>query len=117
MTAGARIATHDIGILRYEGGYNVQDLSGLISREAFETNRAGQGQFEYLAGLRPDYVIGIDFWLEGYLRYFPQINCCCRRVAHAEPQMPTPTRLSIFQCDWASPLEMPVPDSANSSRR
>ncbi len=115
--AGARIATHDIGILRYEGGYNLQDLSGLISREAFERNRAGKGQFEYLAGLRPDFVIGIDFWLDGYLHYFPQLSCSCREVAHAEPQMPTTIRLSIFQCAWAPSLKTPVPDLANSSRR
>jgi hypothetical protein len=115
--ADARIATHDIGILRYEGGYNLEDLSGLISHEAFERNRAGQGQFEYLAGLRPDYVIGIDFWLEGYLRYFPQLTTNCRQVAHANPSTPTPIRLTIFQCNWEGTGVAPAPDAADSSRR
>jgi len=116
-SAGARIATHDIGILRYEGGYNLQDLSGLISHEAFERNRAGKGQFEYLAGLRPDFVIGIDFWLDGYLHYFPQLNCCCREVAHADPRTPTPIRLSIFQCDWGGSVVVPPRDADDSWRR
>ena len=115
--AGARIATHDIGILRYEGGYDLRDLSGLVSREAFERNRAGQGQFEYVASLRPDYVIGIDFWLEGYLRYFPQLSHNCRQVAHADPQTATPIRLTIFQCDWDGVGAAPVPEAGNSSRR
>jgi hypothetical protein len=113
----ARIATHDIGILRYEGGYNLEDLSGLISHEAFEKNRAGQGQFEYLAGLRPDYVIGIDFWLDGYLRYFPQLSHSCRQVAHANPRTATPIRLTIFQCNWEGTAVAPTPDAADSSRR
>jgi hypothetical protein len=115
--AGARIATHDIGILRYEGGFNIEDLSGLISREAFVRNRAGQGQFEYLAGLRPDYVIGIDFWLDGYLHYYPQLERRCRQVAHAEPRTPTTIRLSIFQCDWEGAGAATAPDVPDSSRR
>ncbi|MBI1941568.1 MAG: hypothetical protein HYS33_08695 [Acidobacteria bacterium] len=112
-----RVATHDIGVLRYEGGYNLLDLSGLVNRQAFERNREGAGQFEYLSGQRPDYVIGIDFWLEGYLHTFPQLNCCCRRVAHAEPRTPTPIRLSIFQCDWEGSEATLPPDPDNSSRR
>lgn len=114
---GARIATHDIGVLQYQGRYNVLDLSGLIRPEAFERNRAGQGQFEYLAGLRPDYVIGIDFWLEGYLRYFPQLNYCCRQVARANPRTATPIRLAIFQCDWEGAGAAPAPGAVDASRR
>lgn len=113
----SQIATHDIGVLRYEGGYNLLDLSGLVNRQAYERNREAAGQFEYLAGRRPDYVIGIDFWLEGYLRYFPQINCCCRRVAHAEPRTPTPIRLSIFQCDGGGSVVVPPRDADDSWRR
>jgi hypothetical protein len=115
--ANARIATHDIGVLRYEGGYDLLDVSGLINREALEKNRAAKGQFEYLAGQRPDYVIGIDFWLDGYLRYSPQLDSCCRRVAHAEPRTLTTIRLSIFQCAWEGSDARRPPAAENPSRR
>ena len=113
----ARVATHDIGVLRYQGGYNLVDLSGLVNREAFERNREGKGQFEYLAGQRPDYLIGIDFWLEGFLHYIPQLNCCCRRVARAAPRTPTTIGLSIYQCDWGGRGLSPPSAVENSTRR
>jgi len=113
----ARIATHDIGVLRYQGGYNVVDLSGLVNREAFERNRDAKGQFEYLAGQRPDYVIGIDFWLDGYLRYFPQLSRRCHRVAHAVPRTPTTIGLSIYQCDWRGSGFSPSSAVEKSARR
>ncbi len=115
--AGARIATHDIGILRYSGGYDLQDLSGLTSPKAFEVNRSGRDQFEYLASLRPDFVIGIDFWLDDYLHYFPQLRESCREVAHAEPPTATSIRLSIFQCDWPPAPKGPPPTLSPSIRR
>jgi hypothetical protein len=114
--ADARIATHDIGVLRYVGGYNLLDLSGLTNPQAFERNRAAQGQFDYLAQQRPDYLIGIDFWLEGYLHYFPQLDCCATRVAHAIPRTPTTIRLSIYRCHWEG-LRATAPPSAEGSGR
>ena len=113
----ARIATHDIGVLRYKGGYSLVDLSGLVNRQALERNRAGKGQFEYLASQRPDYVIGIDFWLDGYLRYFPQLSRRCQRVAHAVPHTPTTIGLSIYQCDWGGREASPSPAASGTSRR
>jgi hypothetical protein len=114
---GARVATHDIGVLRYQGGYDLVDLSGLVNPEAMERNREGSGQFEYLAGQRPDYLIGIDFWLEGFLHYIPQLDCCCRRVARAAPRTVTTIGLAIYQCDWGSRGDTPSPAAEVPSHR
>jgi hypothetical protein len=97
---GARVATHDIGALRYLGRYEMVDVSGLTDEAAMARNRAERGQLEYLLARRPDYLVGDDRWLANLLHYFPGLGCCATVVATAHPNAIRALRLRIYRFHW-----------------
>jgi hypothetical protein len=97
---GIRVATHDIGALRYLGRYELVDLSGLTDEEAMARNRDERGQLEYLFARRPDYLVGDAGWLKTFLHYFPAIRCCATEVATAHPNALTGIQLRIYRMHW-----------------
>jgi hypothetical protein len=97
---GIRVATHDIGALRYLGHFDLVDVSGLVDEEAMARNRAERGQVEYLFARRPDYLVGDERWLRVLLHYFPAIRCCATEVAVAHPNSFTTIQLRIYRFHW-----------------
>jgi hypothetical protein len=97
---GIRVATHDIGALRYFGRYELVDVSGLTDEVAMARNRAGRGQVEYLFARRPDYLVGDERWLRVLLHYFPAIRCCATELAVAHPNSFTTIQLRIYRFHW-----------------
>jgi hypothetical protein len=97
---GIRVATHDIGALRYFGHYELVDVSGLTDEEAMARNRTESGQLAYLAGKRPDYLVGDDRWLGNLLHYFPGLRRWTTPVAVAHPNAFRALKLSIYRCHW-----------------
>lgn len=98
--SGIRVATHDVGALRYLGRYELVDVSGLVDEEAMIRNRTEHGQIDYLISKRPDYLVGDKHWLQAFLHYFPTLNSCATEVAVAHPNALIGIRLRIYRFNW-----------------
>ncbi len=95
------IATHDIGVLRYFGHYQVLDIAGLVDEEAMARNRAQSGQFDYLIEKRPDYIVADDWWLQQYANYpADALHLHATPVAVAHTNAFEVVQLSIYRCHW-----------------
>ena len=115
---GILVATHDIGVLRYSGHFELVDVSGLTDEEAMARNRAEHGQLEYLLARRPDYLVGDLGWFNFYLHYFPALNCCATLVATAHPNAYESLRLQIFRLRWDAMEKFPARNGqANEGQR
>lgn len=101
---GILIATHDIGVLRYYGNYQLLDIAGLVDEDAMATNRAQSGQFDYLIKKRPDYIVADGWWLLHYAHY-PQsaFRRYATTVAVARPNAYEVVQLRIYRCHWDQP--------------
>jgi hypothetical protein len=104
-----RIATHDIGVLRYFGDYDLFDIAGLVDEGAMARNRAGQGQLAYLIEKRPDYIVGDQLWLTRFAHYFPQLGRYVTTEAVAHPNAYGVVQLRIYRCHWGEPGKGPAP--------
>jgi hypothetical protein len=102
-----RIATHDIGVLRYFGHYELLDIAGLVDEGAMARNQAESGQLDYLIEKRPDYIVGDESWLEGFAHYFPGLERYATTVAVAHPNAYGVVQLRIYRCHWDQTLTGP----------
>jgi hypothetical protein len=95
------IATHDIGVLRYFGHYQLLDIAGLVDEQAMATNRAQSGQFDYLIEKHPDYIVADGGWLLR-LAHYPALtfHLYATTVAVARPNAVNVVQLRIYRCHW-----------------
>ncbi len=103
------VATHDIGVLRFYGNYQLLDIAGLVDEEAMARNRAEQGQFDYLLAKRPDYIVADQLWLLRLAHYFPALKQYVTTVAVAHPNAYGVVQLRIYRCHWDQPRSQPPP--------
>jgi hypothetical protein len=95
------IATHDIGVLRYVGHYQVLDIAGLVDEEAMAANRAVSGRLNYLIKKRPDYIVADEWWLTHFGHYsLPDFRRYATTVAVARPNAVGVVQLRIYRCHW-----------------
>jgi hypothetical protein len=94
------VATHDIGVLRYVGHFQLLDIAGLVDEEAMARNRAELGQIDYLIEKRPDYIVADEWWLGHLEHYFPALRRYATTVAVAHPNAYGVVQLRIYRCQW-----------------
>ena len=64
---GEAVATHDIGVIGYYSEREVIDLVGLIDPDAVDYHKDRRLK-EYIAELRPSYIVAFPSWENRYLR-------------------------------------------------
>ncbi len=101
------IATHDIGVLRYVGRYQLLDIAGLVDEGAMARNRAHSGQLDYLIEKRPDYLVADGWWLLHFAHYSPSFRRFATIVAVARPNSMGAVQLRIYRCHWDQPGDGP----------
>jgi hypothetical protein len=99
------VATHDIGVIRYVGHFQILDIAGLVDEGALARNRAQSGQLEYLMEKRPDYIVADEWWLLHFAGYSPAFRRFATIVAVARPNSMGAVRLRIYRCHWGQPSD------------
>lgn len=100
---GSRVATNDVGAIRYYGDRHVLDLHGLTSRDFALAKQVGTSAiYEKLEsmspGERPEYLVLIPGWYEqNFLRLHRRL-----RVQTLRRPMIAGSPLIVYRADWRS---------------